>query len=209
MFASDNAVPCRVEWGHHAGASGRRAWGGSGASSAQGRPNCGGCWQGTRGAHPKHAVHICDAGRVEAQRLEEGRRAGREAGGRREGGGASSAQGRLNCGGCWQGTRGAHPKHVLHVVDAGRVEAQRLVECRRFLPIGNGSIGRGAPCRPGGGSAWGRRRRKQRAGSTELYRLLTGHARTLNISSILVALDVSKLSGWLNADALCRVEREG
>ena len=32
--------------------------------------------------------------------------------------------------------------------------------------------------------------------------------RTKNISSMLVTLDVSKLSGWLNADALCRAERE-
>ena len=61
---------------------------------------------GTRGAHPKHVVHGCDAGRVEAQRLverrralprqkgtmwEEGRDAGREAGGRGRGGGASRA----------------------------------------------------------------------------------------------------------------------
>ena len=31
--------------------------------------------------------------------------------------------------------------------------------------------------------------------------------RTLNIHFIVVTLDVSRLSGWLNADALCRVER--
>ena len=31
--------------------------------------------------------------------------------------------------------------------------------------------------------------------------------RTLNIQSMSVTLDVSKLSGWLNADADCRVER--
>ena len=33
-----------------------------------------------------------------------------------------------------QGTRGAHPEHVDHVRDAGRVEDQRLVERRRALP---------------------------------------------------------------------------
>ena len=34
-----------------------------------------------------------------------------------------------------QGTRGgAHREHVAHVRDAGGVEAQRLVERRRFLP---------------------------------------------------------------------------
>ena len=32
--------------------------------------------------------------------------------------------------------------------------------------------------------------------------------RTINISSMFVTLDVSKLSGWLNADAPCRVKRE-
>ena len=33
--------------------------------------------------------------------------------------------------------------------------------------------------------------------------------RTLNMWSMVVTLDVSKLSGWLNADADCRVERRG
>ena len=32
-----------------------------------------------------------------------------------------------------QGTRGAHMKHVAHLCDFGRVEAQRLVERRRAL----------------------------------------------------------------------------
>ena len=31
--------------------------------------------------------------------------------------------------------------------------------------------------------------------------------RTWNMPSMVVTLDVSKLSGWLNADASCRVER--
>ena len=33
--------------------------------------------------------------------------------------------------------------------------------------------------------------------------------RTSSIMVMLVTLDVSKLSGWLNADACCRVERAG
>ena len=33
-----------------------------------------------------------------------------------------------------------------------------------------------------------------------------GEERTLNIQSMLVTLEVSKLSGWLNALAVCRVE---
>ena len=47
---------------------------------------------------------------------------------------------------CWQGTRGAHVKHVPHGRDAGDVEAQRLVERRRALPSRKGSMGRGAYC---------------------------------------------------------------
>eukprot|EP00964_Phaeocystis_antarctica_P031535 scaffold17835_cov58-Phaeocystis_antarctica.AAC.6 len=75
---------------------GRRASGGaSGMQGVWARLIAG---QGTRGAHRKHAVHVRDAGRVEAQRLVEGQRA---------------------------------PEHVLHGCDAGRVEAQRLVERRR------------------------------------------------------------------------------
>ena len=33
--------------------------------------------------------------------------------------------------------------------------------------------------------------------------------RTWNMDRMLVTLDVSKLSGWLNAHAPCRVERRG
>ena len=63
---------------------------------ARERPATGGLGgQSTRGgAHPEHRAHVRDAGRVEAQRLIEGRR----------------------------------------VRDAGRVEAQRLIEGRRVLP---------------------------------------------------------------------------
>ena len=55
-----------------------------------------------------------------------------------------------------------------------------------------------------------RRRREQRAGRTQVWRLLAGarEKRTANMSSMVVTLDVSRLSGWLNADALCRDQRE-
>eukprot|EP00964_Phaeocystis_antarctica_P005389 scaffold2947_cov67-Phaeocystis_antarctica.AAC.6 len=46
-----------------------------------------------------------------------------------------------------QGTRGAHAEHVVHVRDAGRVEAHRLVERRRALP----SPKEGVRC---GGEVW-------------------------------------------------------
>ena len=56
---------------------------------------------------------------------------------------------------------------------------------------------------------WGRRR-KQGTGRTRLWRLLARARaeRTQNMDSMVVTLDVSKLSGWLNAYASCRVERE-
>ena len=120
-----------------------------------------------RGAHVEHAVHVRDAGRVEAQRLverrrglpsrKEGMRCGARCGaglrgrqgvgrGRRkqraEGRGSVQNLGR-------QGRRGAHPEHVEHVRDAGRVEAQRLVESRGALPSRKEGMRRGARRRAG------------------------------------------------------------
>ena len=48
--------------------------------------------------------------------------------------------------GCMHITRahGAHPKHAAHVCDAGRVETQRLVKRRRFLPSRKVGIRSGA-----------------------------------------------------------------
>ena len=59
-------------------------------------------------------------------------------------------------------------------------------------------------------SVGGRRRRKRGAGKTRLRRLLAGARaeRTTNMYCMVVTLDVSKLSGWLNARASCRGERE-
>ena len=75
-------------------------------------------------------------------------------------------------------------------------------------------VARGAACRAG--RRWGRvgrRRRKQRAqgGShtaAEVVLAGTRAERTLNMPLMVVTLDVSQLSGWLNAAARCRVERE-
>ena len=55
-----------------------------------------------------------------------------------------------------------------------------------------------------------KRRREQRAGMAQVWRLLAGarEKRTSNMLYIVVTLDVSRLSGWLNADALCRDQRE-
>eukprot|EP00964_Phaeocystis_antarctica_P039396 scaffold22532_cov76-Phaeocystis_antarctica.AAC.1 len=63
--------------------------------------------------------------------MKQGRlRTGRREGGGR-GGGASRMQGRARLEVRAQGT---HAKHQLHGRDAGRVEAQRLVELLRALP---------------------------------------------------------------------------
>ena len=61
----------------------------------------------------------------------------------------------------------------------------------------------------GGG---GRPRCTQRAGRGGCScRLVAGHGveRTKNMPIMSVTLDVSKLSGWLNADACCRESKRG
>ena len=61
------------------------------------------------------------------------------------------------------------------------------------------------------GRSWGRRlRRKQRAGKAPTVRaeVRARAERTENMPLVLMTLDVSKLSGWLNADAPCRAEKE-
>ena len=138
----------------------RRAW--------LGRLKAGG--QGTRRAHVEHGVHSLDAGRVKAQRLVERRRvlprvgrracdAGRGARARRREGreaaaahAACTGRARLKAGG--QGMRGAHVEHVVHGRDAGRDEAQRLVERRRGLPSRKEGIRCGARCGPRAGGRW-------------------------------------------------------
>ena len=107
-----------------------------------------------RGAHREHLLHACDARRIEAQRLVERRcalpriamRAYGARGELREGGRQLGGSGRPRCARNAQGSggpdcrlgrgkrAGAHIEHGLHVCDAGRIEAQRLVERRRVLP---------------------------------------------------------------------------
>ena len=63
-----------------------------------------------------------------------------------------------------------------------------------------------------GGRAVQRRRREQRVGAgTDWSGWGVGHAveRTLNMPYINVTRDVSRLSGWLYADAPCGVEGVG
>ena len=146
-------------------------WGGDdgGKQRVQGRARLqiGGRARG--GAHVEHVLHVYDAGGVEAQRLVERRRAlprveRRACGAGRgvrvrgqqavEDRGARSVQGRarLQIGG--QSTRGgAHVEHIVHVCDAGGVEAQQLVELIRALPrVERWACGAGQGVRVGGSS---------------------------------------------------------
>eukprot|EP00964_Phaeocystis_antarctica_P064762 scaffold39005_cov47-Phaeocystis_antarctica.AAC.1 len=169
-------APCRVEnRAYDAGRGAEREAEGVGAVAAQARR----AWraadlkageaEGTRGAHHKHVPHARDLGRVESQRLvehhrllpsrKEGIRCGTrcEPEGGRAWGGAGGVQGggsdsRLGA----QGTRGAHVERVVHGCDAGRVEAQRLVERNRALPSQMQGIRCGSRCGAGGERAWGR-----------------------------------------------------
>eukprot|EP00964_Phaeocystis_antarctica_P039604 scaffold22650_cov55-Phaeocystis_antarctica.AAC.5 len=106
--------------------------------------------------------------------------------------------------------RGAHDEHGVHIHDAGRVEAQRLVERRRGLPSGKEGVRCEARCGPRGGGR-GPAAAHERHARREGPAVKAGGARacagrTENMAFISVTLDMSKLSGWLNADAPCRVE---
>ena len=63
-----------------------------------------------------------------------------------------------------------------------------------------------------GGRGGGRPRSKQRAGEkarSQIGGRWHGEERTLNMPFMAVTLEVSKLSGWLNADASCRESKGG
>ena len=107
--------------------------------------------------------------------------------------------------------RRAHVEHPAHARDAGGVETQRLVEGQRGLPSrGEGMQFRGERCEPGGGRAWGvvaaHKRHARGKGPTKAWGARARAERTENIWLMSVTLEVSKLSGWLNAEADCQVE---
>ena len=181
------------------------------------------------GVHPRRGLYVrADAGRVEAQRLVKRRRLlprHTEAheqcdtgDGRREGEGLWGwwrCTQRVHGGTDWAlgtATRegGAHVKHLAHVRDAGRFEGQRLVERRRALPSHTKAHGG----RHGGIEA-GRRGGRWRRCTEGLWPDTGGHGtlggtadargRTRNMPLIFVTPVVSRCSGWLKADAPCRV----
>ena len=99
--------------------------------------------------------------------------------------------------------RRAHLEHARHPRHAGNVEAQRLVEGRRVLPSqeeGTCAV-RGEVRAAEGGAA---RRRKRRARDCIQVGGTRGE-RTENMLPMFVTSDVRKFSGWLKADAPCRV----
>ena len=118
--------------------------------------------------------------------------------GRREGRGVTAAtsgvhgDGKLGARACAR----AHRKHGVHACHLGRVETQQLVERGRAL------------CRVEG-RAYEMRAGRQKGVLVRL-RLKIGRraraVRTRNMVFMDLTLDVSKLSGWLNAFASCRVE---
>ena len=99
---------------------------------------------------------------------------------------------------------GAHVEHVAYLSDFGGVEAQRLVEHRRALPRverrGIRCVARGA-AREAGGRRATPANAACRGGLDCRLGAGLGEERTLNILYMFVTLEVSKLSGWLNADA--------
>ena len=103
-----------------------------------------------------------------------------------------------------QGTRGAHPEHILHDRDAGGVEAERLVERLRGLPSRNA------------GMRWEEVRPERREGvgvaatqsaRTGRDRLKAGRReraeRTWNMLCMFVTLEVSQLE--MSALTFCKL----
>ena len=122
---------------------------------------------------------------------------------------AAALQGETNGGG-GMGRRGAHLKHAVHARDARRVETQRQVERIRALPSPKGGHssegGRRARRREGVGAAAQVTRGVGPKGGWVAW---AGAERTESRWSMLVKLEVSKVSGWLNACAPCQNPKGG
>ena len=78
----------------------------------------------------------------------------------------------------------AHPKHLAHACDLGRVEAQRLVERRCALPSRKEGMRCGARCGPRGGRAWGGCGENGARGEGPTTGWATGHARSAPKTSL-------------------------
>eukprot|EP00964_Phaeocystis_antarctica_P164694 scaffold143289_cov87-Phaeocystis_antarctica.AAC.1 len=202
----------------------REAAGDRGASSTQRRARLQIGSRARGGAHPEHVGHGHDAGGVEAQRLVERIRAlprverraydvGRGAEYREAGGGVrprcvlARRAGRARLQIRSRAREGAHVEHLVRVRDSGGVEAQRLVERRRALPrVKRRAYGGCEVQRTGRPEAAGDRGARAACRGGLDCRLGAGHGeeRTKNMPYMFVTMEVSKLSGWLNAYAACR-----
>jgi len=172
---------CRVEGGGRCKPGGRRAWGGGGTQEA-----CTGkmarlkAWgpraRAERTLNMEYMVVTLEASKLsgwlkaDAACRVEGRAC--DAGGKRcePGGGRACGVVAARQEACTgkrpdsrlvgvKGTRGAHAEHVAHVLDAGGVEAQRLVEGRLLPSRREGTCdagGRGASREAGGPGVWWR-----------------------------------------------------
>ena len=108
----------------------------------------------------------------------------------------------------WRGRgEGTHIKHALHGFDAGRVKGQRLVEIIRALPTRKVGIRAGARCETRGERAVSGGDGASRIAGKGSRLEVGERARTLNMRSMLVTLDVSRVRGWLKFSASCRVAR--
>ena len=93
--------------------------------------------------------------------------------------------------------RGAHGEHVVHGCDAGRVEAERLVERRRVLRSRKEGVRCGARCGPGAGQrgpAAAHKRHARREGpAVKAGRARACAERTQNMLLMSVTPEVSQL----------------
>ena len=112
---------------------------------------------------------------------------------------------------CWQGTVGRTKNipRMFTALDVSQFSGWLSAEpCR----VKRGGVGRWVAC--GAGRRSSKRSRNHRAGGcgaavAQAERRVDPTAeRTQNVPSMVRTLDVSQFSGWLNANAFCRVERE-
>ena len=185
---------------------------------------------GMRGAHVEHVAYVRDAGGVEAQRLVEGRRAlpsrregmqcgeGEVRAGRREGLRCVVAARQEAC-------TGKRPDSRLNWGPRARAERTRNMppmdltlevsklsswlkadEDCRVEGRAHAMRGRRGASREAGGPAGWWRHTSGMHGDGPTQGLGACAERTKNMKLMSVTLEVSKLSGWLKADAACRVE---
>ena len=189
----------------------------SGVCTRRDRLKAGG-GQGTRGAHVEHGPHGRDLGRVEAERLVERLRVLPS----RKAGMAHAMWGEVQPGRC-EGVVGGGDASGTHGEGPAWARAERTRNMRHMVVTLDvlklsGWLNAGATCRverrghatreamygPGGVRGGGDAIGMHGEGPTQGFGAPA--ERTWNIQPMLVTLDVSKLSGWLNALAYCRVE---